>query len=137
MDEKIYRKKSLDRIKSPESLNDYVRVSNPGVWLVLAAVIALLAGACIWGIFGQIETTVEATAVVSGGEAVCIVSDEEIYSGMKLRIGKWEGKIDKAEYGTMNGQAAARITAHTDVPDGTYKAKIITESVKPISFVLN
>ena len=38
-----FRQESLDRAKSPEQLDDYIRVSNPGVWMVLGAV--LLAGA--------------------------------------------------------------------------------------------
>ena len=48
MENQIFRKKSVERVASPEQLNDYVRVANPGVWLALAAVLALLVGACIW-----------------------------------------------------------------------------------------
>lgn len=44
MSDQIFRKKSLDRISSPEQLNDYIRVANPGIWMILAAVIILLAG---------------------------------------------------------------------------------------------
>ncbi len=31
MNEQLFRKKSLDKVQSSESLNDYVRVANPGV----------------------------------------------------------------------------------------------------------
>ena len=41
----LFRKKSMEKVTSPEQLNDYIRVSNPGVWTVLAAVVILLAGA--------------------------------------------------------------------------------------------
>ena len=41
MSDQIFRKKSLDRISSPEQLNDYIRVANPGIWMILAAVIIL------------------------------------------------------------------------------------------------
>ena len=34
----LFREKSLEAIESPESLNDYLRVTSPQVWLVLAAV---------------------------------------------------------------------------------------------------
>lgn len=56
MDEKqsIFRKTSIDRISSPERLNDYIKVSNPGVWIVLAAVAVLLAAALIWGCTAEI-----------------------------------------------------------------------------------
>ena len=37
MSDQIFRKKSLDRISSPEQLNDYIRVANPGIWMILAA----------------------------------------------------------------------------------------------------
>ena len=59
---KLFREKSLEAVESPEALNDYLRVTSPGVWLVLAAVIALLIGAVLWGVFGRIHTEV-ATAI--------------------------------------------------------------------------
>ena len=41
----IFRQKALDRINSPEQLTDYLRVTNPGIWLVLiAAVFGILVG---------------------------------------------------------------------------------------------
>lgn len=36
MESNIFRKKSMDRVSSPEQLNDYVRVMNPGIWMILA-----------------------------------------------------------------------------------------------------
>ena len=39
----------MDKVTSPEKLNDYIKVSNPTVWIILAAVAVLLAGAVIWG----------------------------------------------------------------------------------------
>jgi hypothetical protein len=51
----IFRQKSLDRISSPEQLNDYIRVTTPSVWLVLTAIILLLVGIVAWSIFGTVE----------------------------------------------------------------------------------
>ena len=42
MNEQLFRKKSVERVSSPEQLNDYIRVANPSLWLVLGAVIVLL-----------------------------------------------------------------------------------------------
>ena len=50
MSDQIFRKKSLDRISSPEQLNDYIRVANPGIWMIRAAVIIVLGGVCGWGV---------------------------------------------------------------------------------------
>ena len=57
------QEKSIERVSSPEQLNDYVKVSSPGVWAVLAAVLILLAGAFVWGILGRPETTVPAVVI--------------------------------------------------------------------------
>lgn len=46
----IFREKSLKKIASPEQMNDYIRVSSPSVWMVLTAVIVLLAGVCVCGV---------------------------------------------------------------------------------------
>ena len=51
MNDKIFRKKSVDKMSSPEQLNDYVKVTNPGVWMALAAIAVLLIGICVWGRF--------------------------------------------------------------------------------------
>ncbi len=53
----VFRKKSMDRVSSPEQLNDYIKVTTPSVWLVLIAVILLLAGMLAWSIFGTVEAT--------------------------------------------------------------------------------
>ncbi len=51
----IFRQKSLDKVSSPEKLDDYIRVTTPSVWIVLIAIVLLLAGAVVWSIFGEIE----------------------------------------------------------------------------------
>lgn len=132
MNEKLFRQKSIDRVTSPEDLNDYVRVSNPGVWLILAAVIALLIGACVWGIFGHIEETVKADAVAEGGTVICAVEPgalERIEIGMAVRIGDAEGTVTQI--------AADGITVDATLPDGVYEAEIVIASFRPMSFVFN
>ena len=51
----IFREKSIDRVTGPESLNDYIRVTSPSVWIALLALVVLLAGMLTWSIFGRIE----------------------------------------------------------------------------------
>lgn len=51
----IFRKKSVERVTGPEALNDYIRVTSPSVWIVLAATVLLLLGLLFWSIFGRIE----------------------------------------------------------------------------------
>lgn len=134
MQEEIFRKKSLDKIQSPEDLNDYVRVANPGLWLVLAAVIILLVGACVWGICGRIESTLPVTAEVSSGMAVCSYSDSgkmEPEAGMVLRIGDENFTLQSAD--PASGSAAGIVS----LPDGFYEGEIVLESISPLSFLFD
>ena len=43
-------------IKSPEQLDNYIRVTSPGAWLVLSAILIVLAGFAFWIFTGEIET---------------------------------------------------------------------------------
>ena len=52
---KIFREKTLDRVNGPESLNDYIRVTTPSVWIVLISLVVLLVGILAWSIFGRVE----------------------------------------------------------------------------------
>lgn len=157
MENNIFRKKSIDRVSSPEQLDDYIRVSNPGVWMVLAAVIILLVGICIWGVFGHLDTTLPVVGVCENGSGICYVKETDIGSvqeGMVVKIGEEEciisgitsvpitAKSELNEYAIHLGGLQAedwvyKITFDSSLANGTYKAKIITESVSPISFVLN
>ena len=83
----IFRKKTLDRISSPEHLTEYLRVASPGVWSVLAAVILLLAGLFAWASVGTLETVADVTVIVSGSDAqVFSAGAHPIAKGMALRV---------------------------------------------------
>ena len=138
MKEDIFRKKSLDKVKSPENMDDYIQVANPGVWLLLISVLLLLAGAIIWGIFGHVDSTAATTVRVENGAAVCYIPDERVSSvqeGMTVQFGDGEAVISQVE---MDGQDYVGIL-ETDVSatDGIYEGKIVLQSVRPMSFIVN
>lgn len=138
MSEKLFRKKSLDKIASPESLTDYIRVTNPGVWLVLAALIVLLAGACVWAVFGRVETKLPVTAKVENGvAAITLTADEaeKVRPGQSVQYEGGEGVIVTLEGPDETGMYTAG--AEMNAPDGTLRAQIVTESVSPMSFIVN
>jgi uncharacterized membrane protein len=58
-DRVIFRKKSIERVESPEQLNDYIRVTTPSVWLILIATIILIVGTLVWGVFGRIQVNTD------------------------------------------------------------------------------
>ena len=53
----LFREKSLERISSPEQLDDYIRVVSPAIWLLLIGVVLLLAGVLVWASVGSIPVT--------------------------------------------------------------------------------
>ena len=57
---KLFREKSLERVTSPEQLNDYIKVTTPSVWMILAATLLLIAGTLFWAVFGKIQVNTDA-----------------------------------------------------------------------------
>ena len=135
MEKQIFRKKSLERISSPEKLDDYLKVSTPSLWIILTAVIVLLAGIFVWAGVGRLETTIDAVAAVEGKQAQIVLTGSDadrIGSGMTVRMGESEAQISLIRYDDL-GRAIA--SCEFDVPDGNYKVEIVTESIHPISFL--
>lgn len=157
MNEQLFRKKNIERISSPEQLNDYIRVSNPGMWLLFTAVVILLVGVCVWGIFGRLDTKLFVCAVGANGSVVCYVAEDQVSSvseGMTLIIGETEYHITAVagaplavdnsfgEYalhvgGLQIGQWVYTLQTDAALPDGVYQAQIVIDSVAPIFFILN
>lgn len=137
MDNQLFRKQSMDRISSPEQLQDYMRVTSPGIWMVLSAVIVLLAGLIICSMVGKIETKYEVKAEVQDGKVSVILDPDTEYKvekGMTLRIGDQDVSIGYV-HSLESGETV--VTAGASLPDGTYDAEIVTEAVTPISFLTN
>ena len=135
MENQLFREKSLERISSPEELNDYLRVSTPNLWLTLVAVIVLLVGLLVWASVGKLETTIDAVAEIENNyvEVTLTGSDaEKIDEGMTIRIGNFETNIDVIRYDDL-GRAVA--VGNADIPDGNYKAEIVIENIHPIQFL--
>ncbi len=54
----IFRQVALERLASPERLDELMRVSTPRGWLALLALGALLITAAVWGVYGSVPTKV-------------------------------------------------------------------------------
>lgn len=137
MSEEIFRKKSLDKIKSPESLDDYIRVSDPGVWLLLISIIVLLAGACVWGLLGHIDSTADIVVSAENGVLTATVADVEVAEGMLIRVADTECAVSNVEFDSDTGRLLCTVTAMTELPDGIYDAKLVTERYDPMFFIFN
>ena len=136
MEHPIFRKKSLSRITSPEALSDGLTVTRPAVWLVLAALLLMLAGLLIWSASAHIDSFAEGTADVSQG-TMRIVFDNEptarnIRSGMTVKAGETESRITSV--GTdENGRVFA--LAPSVLPDGRYRVNAVFRRTEVLSLL--
>jgi HlyD family secretion protein len=62
--EKLFRKVALERLSSPEQLDQLMRVISPLGWLALLPLIGLIVMAVIWGWFGSIPTKVAGKCIL-------------------------------------------------------------------------
>ncbi|MBO7422931.1 MAG: hypothetical protein J6T99_06040 [Oscillospiraceae bacterium] len=138
MENQIFREKSLERLSSPEELNDYLHVTNPAIWVVLVAVILLLSGLLIWSSFTAIESSVAGTAVADKGVLTVTFEDEKkeqkIEPGMEVTVGNTCVEIISVTT-DENGRRTAMATAN--LPDGVYDAKVGYQSTRILHLLFN
>ena len=138
MNEEVFRKKSLDKVKSPENLDDYIQIANPVVWMIIISVVVLLIGAIVWGAFGHIDSIIETTVRVDDVIS-CTIPAEDISSvavGTTIKVGDNELKIASIEEETVMGYTCI-LESDNDIPVGFYDGKIVIQSVRPLSFIFN
>ena len=155
----IFRKKSIDRVSSPEQLNDYIRVCNPSIWMVIVAVIILLIGVCIWGVMGHLDTTITTAAVSKDQTLTIYIPEQKLLSVLNrtVIIEDLEYEINEvacpdepivvrgenfSDYllhvsGLQLGEWVYAVQFNTKLADGIYEAQIVIDSVAPVSFVFN
>ena len=51
----VFREKSLEKMSSPDQMDDYIKVMTPSVWIALIALAVLIIGILVWTIFGTME----------------------------------------------------------------------------------
>lgn len=148
----------------PEQIHDYIRVTRPGIWLILSAIIIFLAGIFIWIFTGNIEIyfyeNIYNTPQIS---RVFLTHDKimQVKTGMHVRISESRitgqiinissdvmpyneiinitGLKNFAVMGLDNDDKyfQAQIKFPENKPDNEItKAVFITENIKPIHFLL-
>ena len=154
---KLFREKSLEAVESPEALNDYLKVTSPGVWLVLAAVIALLAGGILWGIFGRIHSEVSVAVTVDETGSWCYLPSASLEgalahgsvsvdgvsynldadAGLSMLLIPSDASARLLKAGSLKaGDLAAVVAVDTDLTRGVYSGTVVTEDLKPMSLLI-
>ncbi len=151
--------KKLKKVDSPEQLNQYIRLSNPGVWILLIAIVVLLIGVCAWGFFGKIDTKITTVAISADYNSYIYIKEadlEKVKNGMNVEIVNNENKYEIIEIETTPekvtdelseyarhlgnlqiGEWVYKCRLNKNVKEGTYSANIIIESIAPMTFITN
>lgn len=138
MANQVFREDVLDRLSSPEQINDYVHVTNPRVWVTLGAVVLLIVGSLIWASLTYVSSFLMGTASVRGGTMIVVLDEgqntENLEVGMAVTVG--DTKTTVTSIGTNNqGQIIAM--AYTDLSDGKYDARISYKKTQLIRLLFN
>ena len=130
----VSRQKTRDRISSPDQLTDYLRVTNPGIWVLLASIVLFLAGVFVWFTIGTLESAAAVKVSVASQQATVIPKEATVLTeGMPLRVASDEYTLDSVgtdEYDRSFGNAVV------ELPDGVYDGIVVTEQTHLISFLL-
>lgn len=151
--------KKLRKVDSPEQLNQYIRLSNPGVWILLIAIVVLLIGICAWGFLGKIDTKITTVAISGDYNSYVYIKEadlEKVKNGMNVEILNNENKYEIVEIETTPekvtdelseyarhlgnfqiGEWVYKCRLNKNLKEGTYGANIVVESIAPMVFVTN
>lgn len=102
---KVFRKVSLDRLSSPEELDQRLTVVSPIGWVALIAVALLISAGLIWGFFGSIANKATGTGIImsSGGITSIIhhangqITDVSVEDGDYIKKGQVIARIDQTD----------------------------------------
>jgi hypothetical protein len=110
-----FRQQALDKLSSPEDLNELLTVTSPRSWLLLGAIGLMLVAAVVWGLIATIETTIPGTGILvsrNGSDAelqavlyVSIADGKRVQPGMIARISP--STVRSEEFGMVLGTVTA------------------------------
>ncbi|MEM7582104.1 MAG: NHLP bacteriocin system secretion protein [Acidobacteriota bacterium] len=86
---KIFRKVSLDRLQSPERLDEVMKITDSRGWIALAAIGMLLTTAVTWGFAGELPEKVSGSGILvrSGGVLEVVSSATGRVSDIPISVG--------------------------------------------------
>lgn len=105
MTQGLFRKVALDKLSSPEQLDQLITVTTPRAWFTLIAIGCILATSLLWGIFGSIPTKVNGQGVIANSFGIYNIvntssgqiSDIRVAVGDHVKKGQVVARIDQPQ----------------------------------------
>ena len=156
MSEKTNRREKKENLQ-PGDLNQYIRLTPVKTWIVLLAFLVFVIGMVVWGLTGTLTVGIDAVAVVEN-ESVSVYIPTDQFTRIK-EDSILEINGTSAAFGVLPSEpdvkhseevldeyqrSLAGLKEHDEVTvvyrptgllDGSYKARIILERIKPFDFL--
>jgi HlyD family secretion protein len=89
MERSIFRAVALERLSSPDELDQLLHVTDIKAWIALVAIFALMVVALVWGYAGSLPSTVSGQGVIvrTGGVLNVVAAGSGVISGLKVKPG--------------------------------------------------
>lgn len=105
MQESVFRKVSLDRLASPEQLDQMMQSTRPGGWIALSALGVLLAAGVAWGFAGYVPEKLPGLGI--------LVTTGGVYEVVPLESGRVTDVAVRVGEVVNEGQVIARVAQPT------------------------
>lgn len=73
----FFRKSALEKLSTPEKLDQLIKVTGPKAWIALFTVFLALSTGIGWAVVGRVKTKLNAVGVVLGGEVHEVVATSQ------------------------------------------------------------
>lgn len=100
----FFRKAALEKLSTPEKLDQLIQVTSPKGWIALATVLIILFTGIGWSVLGKVKTKITVVGVVLGGELHEVVAtsqgqmvDLKVAIGDKVKKGDIIATIQQPE----------------------------------------
>lgn len=73
----FFRKSALEKLSTPEKLDQLIKVTNRKAWIALLTVALIIGTAVVWSIFGKVKTKIDVVGIIQGGEVHEVVATSQ------------------------------------------------------------
>jgi multidrug efflux pump subunit AcrA (membrane-fusion protein) len=124
----MFRREALEKLSSPEQLDQLLRVTSPRGWLALLGLTLLIGAVVVWSVIGSIPSTIKGQGILLRGEGVQLieapspgrVSKILVRSGDSIRANQPVVNLTTADGDTQISSPRAGRVLELRVGEGTF-----------------